>query len=77
MGQEGLTDRVHAIVPLLADNAARAEELRKPVDAVWQAICDTGVMKSFVPRRFDGYELDLTAFMEIGVSLGRGCVSTA
>jgi alkylation response protein AidB-like acyl-CoA dehydrogenase len=77
MGPEGLTDRIRAIEPLLADNAALAEELRQPVDTVWEAICATGVLKSFVPRHFGGYELGLQDFMEIGVTLGRGCVSTA
>ena len=77
MGPEGLTDRIRAIEPLLADNAALAEELHQPVDTVWEAICATGALKSFVPRHFGGYELGLQDFMEIGVTLGRGCVSTA
>lgn len=61
---------------MLADHARQAEQERKPVDAVWEAICGTGVMRGFVPRRFGGFEIDLHTFMDIGINLGRGCVST-
>ena len=77
MTANDLVGRIEALVPMLADNARQAETERKPVDVVWEAICATGAMKGFVPSRFDGFELDLRSFMEIGINLGRGCVSTA
>jgi 3-hydroxy-9,10-secoandrosta-1,3,5(10)-triene-9,17-dione monooxygenase len=72
-----LAQDVAELVPLLAEHARQAELERKPVDAVWEAICSSGAMRAFVPERFGGFEIDLRTFMEIGINLGRGCVSTA
>ena len=75
--QSALLAQMEALVPMLAEHAAEAEQLRKPVDSVWQAILDTGAMRYFVPRSYGGYEFDLQTFMKIGMALGGGCVSTA
>ncbi|MDA1073819.1 MAG: acyl-CoA dehydrogenase family protein [Proteobacteria bacterium] len=72
-----LIDEIVSLIPMLRSNALEAERRRKPVDEVFQALCDTGVFKAFVPAHFGGYELDLPSFMKIGIELGRGCVSTA
>ena len=72
-----LLPKIEALVPMVTEHARQAELERKPVDAVWEAICGTGAMLGFVPKRFGGFEIDLRTFMQIGVNLGRGCVSTA
>ena len=67
-GPDGLTGRVRALAPLIAEHAAQAEADRKPVDAVIEALERTGVFKSFVPRRFGGYEIDNASFVDIGIA---------
>ncbi len=72
-----LIDALTALTPMLRDNAALAEEQRKPVDEVMHAIEETGAYKWFVPKRYGGYEYSLTGFMEVGLALGEGCASHA
>ena len=78
-----LIDALTALTPMLRDNAAleanavRAEQERKPVDEVMQAIEDTGAYKWFVPKKYGGYEYSLTGFMEVGLKLGEGCAGCA
>jgi alkylation response protein AidB-like acyl-CoA dehydrogenase len=73
---EGLLERVRALVPLVAERAADAEQQRKPDDDVIAALEASGVFKSFVPRRFGGYEIDLELFLDIGVAVSEACAST-
>src|SRR5262245_40634349 len=73
---EGLLARIHALVPLVAERAAAAERERKPDDDVIAALRASGVFRSFVPRRFDGYEIDLDLFVDIGIALSEVCAST-
>ena len=75
-GPDGLTDRVRALTPLIAEHAAQAEADRKPVDEVIEALERSGVFKSFVPRRFGGYEIDNASFIDIGIAIGEACAST-
>ncbi len=77
MSERELIESLQSLVPMLRENAALAEQQRKPVDAVMQAIEDTGAYKWFVPRKYGGYEYSLTGFMEVGVALGEGCASHA
>jgi alkylation response protein AidB-like acyl-CoA dehydrogenase len=72
----GLVERVRALVPMIAENAERAEEERKPVDAVIAALAATGVFKSFVPKRFGGYEIDSDTFIDVGAAVSEACTST-
>ena len=72
----GLRERVQAVVPLIAARAAEAEQQRKPADDVIEALKRTGVFRSFVPKRYGGYEIDLELFMDIGVDVSEACPST-
>ncbi|MDH3640719.1 MAG: hypothetical protein OES38_01400 [Gammaproteobacteria bacterium] len=76
MQEQELVDRMRDLVPMLEAHAAQAEQERKPVDSVMKAIEDTGAYKFFVPKRYGGYEFGLDTFMEIGMLLGEGCIST-
>ena len=71
-----LRDRVRAVVPLIAERAATAEEQRKPDDDVIEALKGTGVFKAFVPKRYGGYEIDIELFMDIGADVSEACAST-
>ena len=73
---DGLLERVRAVVPLVAERAADAEQKRKPDDDVIEALKATGVFRSFVPKRFGGYEIDLELFLDIGVAVSEACAST-
>ena len=77
MKEQQLIDRVKALVPLLEQHADQAEQERKPVDEVMKAIEDTGAYRYFVPRAYGGYEFSLEGFMDLGMALGEGCLSTA
>jgi len=74
--KEGLVERIEAILPLVEANATQAEQQRKSVDEVIQALEQTGVFKSFVPARFGGYEIDTQTFIDIGIALSEACTST-
>jgi alkylation response protein AidB-like acyl-CoA dehydrogenase len=69
--KEGLLERVTALVPMVSETSFEAEEQRRPLDHVIEALRETGVFRSFVPSRYGGYEIDLETFFEIGVALSR------
>lgn len=71
-----LLERVRALGPMIAENAAEAEKQRKPVDTVIDALKETGVFKALVPRRFGGYEIDNDTFIDIGLAVAEACTST-
>jgi 3-hydroxy-9,10-secoandrosta-1,3,5(10)-triene-9,17-dione monooxygenase len=71
-----LIDRVKRVIPLIAENAVKAEQDRKPVDRVIRALEETGVFKSLVPKRYGGYELDTQSMIDIGIAVSEACTST-
>jgi len=71
-----LVARATALRPLLAENARKAEELRRPVNSVWAAIRKTGVFYHFVPKRYGGLEFDVETFIDAMLPLAEGCAST-
>lgn len=73
---EGLVERVRAVAPFVAAHAEQAERDRQPVDAVIRRLEATGVFKSFVPRRFGGYEIDVDTFIDVGLAVSEACTST-
>ena len=75
--ERGLIDALKSLVPLVREHAAEAERQRKPVDAVMQAIEDTGAYRWFVPKAYGGFEYSLSGFMDVGVALGEACASHA
>lgn len=73
---EGLVDRVRAIAPLIASKSFEAESQRRPLDEVIEALKATGVFRAFVPRRFGGYEIDLSTYVDIGLAVSEADPST-
>ncbi|MDE2561108.1 MAG: hypothetical protein KGL48_02575 [Sphingomonadales bacterium] len=71
-----LVRRTTALKPLLASHAAAAEALRRPVDACWEAIRQTGCLYHFVPKRYGGLEFDVDTFIDAMLPLSEGCAST-
>jgi alkylation response protein AidB-like acyl-CoA dehydrogenase len=73
---EGLLERVRAVVPLIRERAAEAERRRKPDDDVIEALKASGVFKSFAPRRFGGYDIDMDLYVDLGLCVSEACAST-
>src|SRR5215467_6155917 len=67
----GLLERVRAVTPLIAEKSFEAEALRRPLDAVIEALKATGVFRSFVPARYGGYEIDMATYVDIGLAISR------
>jgi alkylation response protein AidB-like acyl-CoA dehydrogenase len=74
---DALVERARGLAPLLAEHAAEAERLRRPVDAVIEAMRDARVFDLMLPRCYGGLELDLDTFLEVGLALGEGDASMA
>jgi 3-hydroxy-9,10-secoandrosta-1,3,5(10)-triene-9,17-dione monooxygenase len=74
--RDGLVDRVETLAPLIAEAAPEAEEQRRPLDHVIEALQGTGVFRSFVPQRYGGYEIDFQTFVDIGLIVARADPST-
>ncbi len=73
---EELVRRTTALKPLVAAHARECEELRRPVDAVWEAIRKTGVFYHFVPKSYGGLEFGIDSFIDAMLPIAEGCAST-
>lgn len=71
-----LVRRAQALKPLLAAHTREAERLRRPVDAVWDALRRSGIFYHFVPRAYGGLEFDVDTFIDAMLPLAEGCAST-
>jgi len=72
-----LIDRAQLLAPLLAEHAARSEELRHPTDEVMAAIEEAEIFKLMVPTRYGGFGLDMDTFVPVVLSLAEGDASLA
>jgi 3-hydroxy-9,10-secoandrosta-1,3,5(10)-triene-9,17-dione monooxygenase len=71
-----LIARSAALRPLLVERQAEVEERTYPAEDVHRAVQRAGIYRTFVPRRYGGYEFDVPTFARIGIELARGCPST-
>jgi 3-hydroxy-9,10-secoandrosta-1,3,5(10)-triene-9,17-dione monooxygenase len=71
-----LVERVKALKPLIAANAAACELSRRPVPVVWDALRKTGLFYHFVPKRYGGLEFDIESFIDVMLPIGEACAST-
>lgn len=69
MPADGLVERVRAVTPLIASTSFEAEAQRRPLDEVIEALEETGVFRSFVPKRYGGYEIDMATYVDIGLAV--------
>jgi 3-hydroxy-9,10-secoandrosta-1,3,5(10)-triene-9,17-dione monooxygenase len=72
-----LTARAEALVPVLRERAARAEELRRLPDETIADLHETGLFRILQPRRVGGSELPFRSIVELVAIIGRGDGSTA
>lgn len=71
-----LIDRAKALVPALRERAAKVDQDRRIATETHAAFIDAGFYRIHQPRRFGGYEMDLTMMIDLAAELGRGCGSS-
>ena len=74
--REILLARAEALIPVLRERAARAEELRRIPDETIADLVESGLIRATLPSRLGGAEVDYRTMMEIVALLSRGCGST-
>lgn len=72
-----LIARATALRPRLQAEQAATEQRTYYSAEIHQAFIDAGFYKTYVPRRFGGYEFDFPTFSRLVIELGKGCPSTA
>jgi alkylation response protein AidB-like acyl-CoA dehydrogenase len=73
---EGLLERTNELLPLLAENAERTEELRRVAPENIEALTDAGVFRMTVGKHFGGYESDLFTQYDVLSAISSACPST-
>jgi alkylation response protein AidB-like acyl-CoA dehydrogenase len=73
---DGLLERTQAILPVLAANAARTEELRRAVPESIEALTEAGVFRMTVAKHYGGYESDLLTQYDVLSAISSACPST-
>lgn len=71
-----LIGRAQELVPVLAERAARTEELRRLPDETVRDLIDAGLIRVANPERYGGYGLDVDTMFDIGWRLAQGCGAT-
>lgn len=75
-GSHELVERAEKLVPLLRENAAKADTERRIPDEVIDALIEAGVFRAWTPKRYGGFEIDPVSHFEMVTHLSRGCSST-
>ena len=74
---EELVARAVALRPLLIERQADAEARTYYSEEMHQKFLDAGFYRTYVPRRFGGYEFDVRTMTRLQLELARGDMSTA
>jgi alkylation response protein AidB-like acyl-CoA dehydrogenase len=74
--EEGLLERVAAVVPRLRENAQRTEEGRRVAAENIEMLTAAGVFRMAVARRYGGYESSLQTQYDVLAAIAAGCPST-
>jgi len=74
---EDLVRAAEALAPALRGRAEQAErECRIPDDTIAE-MHRAGLFRVLQPRRFGGYEMDVSVFFDVQMALAKACMSTA
>jgi alkylation response protein AidB-like acyl-CoA dehydrogenase len=65
-----------ALKPRLREQARLAEQLRRPVDALWDELRRSGYFYMLTPRKFGGLEADIDDVIDASLPIAEGCGST-
>ncbi|HWD58649.1 MAG TPA: acyl-CoA dehydrogenase family protein [Stellaceae bacterium] len=71
-----LLARAEALIPVLRERAARAEELRRLPDETIADLHQSGLFRVLQPKRVGGSELPFRHLVELVAVIARGCGST-
>jgi alkylation response protein AidB-like acyl-CoA dehydrogenase len=74
---QGLLERVSALVPMLRANAQRTEDERRIAEQNIEALTDAGVFRMTVARHFGGYESSVPTQFDVLAEIAVGCPSTS
>jgi alkylation response protein AidB-like acyl-CoA dehydrogenase len=72
-----VVDRAAALVPMLAERAPHAEQLRRVPDESFDALSKAGVFLMTAPRRYGGAEVNFQTQCDVLAHIARGCPSTS
>ncbi|MGB9303659.1 MAG: acyl-CoA dehydrogenase family protein [Mycobacterium sp.] len=72
-----LVARARALQPLLRENAAEGESLRRLPDPVSDALTEAGMFRLLTPVRFGGYAVDLRTVLKVSETLAEADGSAA
>lgn len=75
--REDAIGRARSLFPLLREHAREADDNRHLLPEMMEAFTGSGLVRTLVPRRWGGSELDLTTHMEVAIELGRAYGSMA
>jgi len=73
---EAALAEARALVPVLRERAARAEEERIILPETLADLHRTGLLRVLQPKRWGGMEFDYIAYVDFCEALARGCAST-
>jgi 3-hydroxy-9,10-secoandrosta-1,3,5(10)-triene-9,17-dione monooxygenase len=73
---EALVGRARALREHLRDEQAATEERGAYSPETHEMFREAGFYRTLLPRRFGGYEFDVTTFMKMVVEIARGCPGT-
>jgi 3-hydroxy-9,10-secoandrosta-1,3,5(10)-triene-9,17-dione monooxygenase len=68
--------RVEAIVPRLAENSERCDQMRQVVPQSVALMVEAGLFRILQPSRVDGYELDFRTLADAGTRVSEACPSS-
>jgi alkylation response protein AidB-like acyl-CoA dehydrogenase len=72
----GYLDRTKELLPGIAERADEAERTRRIPKETLDEFAAMDFFRVMVPRRYDGFELPITAVTEVGRLVGRSCASS-
>jgi 3-hydroxy-9,10-secoandrosta-1,3,5(10)-triene-9,17-dione monooxygenase len=75
--REELLRRAEALVPVLQERAAKAEEMRRCPDETVRDYIDNELLRISQPAPYGGFELGYDVLCEVSQTLARGCGSQA
>ena len=67
-----LIERCRALKPMMREDAAEAERLKRPTDRVWSAIRKSGYFYLWVPKKYGGLEAGMDTVLDCTLALSIG-----
>jgi 3-hydroxy-9,10-secoandrosta-1,3,5(10)-triene-9,17-dione monooxygenase len=77
ISSEVARERAAALVPHLAERAARCESIRRCPEETIDELYEAGLMQMMQPLRYGGSELNLDTVADVAMTLAAGCASTS